>query len=196
MRSISRNLSHLPAASAFLRLTGVLMLVISVPAAHAADAFAGIKCGGDIPALLTGKEIENNYVVAVEKAHEALKLNYSGGIEGENFFLQYWRICGNEYVLLLDLRENTKGSKRDKIADVRLVPEHSKSRPQYSLGDCQANGRQVTNVLAVLENVPDALLLPARWASRVNAETMKFETVPPQGLSCPRNGIASVDGGL
>src|SRR5271165_3409567 len=107
-----------------MRLT-LLVLIAVCGNARAADQFAGIRCGADIPKALIGKRDSNEPVAAIEKRHPDLGLKNLGGSEvSDSLFLASWQICGGEYELLV----NTKSGL---IRDVLLFPPHSPTAPMF-----------------------------------------------------------------
>src|SRR5262249_15381563 len=98
----------------------------------------------------------------------------------------WWRICGAEYVLLED----------DHVRDVLPFPSHSKQAPAFT-GTCQANGRNVQDIIvAVLNYKAGTEPLTASAAWKIDKKRAKFDKIATEGLLCPRSGISTVDGGM
>lgn len=181
------------------KIQAILFLLLFVGSkGWAADEFQGLKCGADIPKFLIGKRSSNERVGAVQERHKDLGLRDLGGSEiSDLLFLMSWRICGNEYELLL----NTKS---ELIRDVLLFPPHSSGSPQY-IGRCRVDGKEIPEVmLAVLNNSAgyDArdrklanTMLKATAAWMIDARKEKFTKYPTEKLECPLGGIISLDGG-
>ena len=175
----------------------VLFLLLLVGgSAWAADEFAGLKCGTDIPKALVGKHGSNEPVAAVEKRHADLGLKNLGSDDvTDDLFVESWKICGSEYELLVD----SKGLIHDAVA----IPAHSKASPM-SIGECRAAGKPVAHVIAVLNNSAgyDArdekraeTMLPATAAWRIDLVKQKFVAQPTANLTCPLGGVVTQDGG-
>jgi hypothetical protein len=156
--------------------------------AAAADAFQKVKCGADIPKALVGQRSANERVVVLEARHRALGLKHLGADETSDQLSSInWLICGSEFIVLED--------RKDVIRDVLPFPAHSKASPAYS-GFCKVNGRDAPDIfVAVLNGEGTAELLPALSAWKIDLKNAKFVKVSTDGLSCPRNGIYTVDGG-
>ncbi|HWY15230.1 MAG TPA: hypothetical protein VNX86_08875 [Rhizomicrobium sp.] len=179
------------------------LLLLLCGAAQAQDGFESVRCGSDIPRALAGKRMSDEPVVKIEGRHIALGLIDLGGDEiSDRLNSTSWSICGNEYMLLSD----TRGI----IHDVLAIPSHSRTSPEFAGGICQANGRQVAGtIVAVLDNraagsggnfshysPQDRTLLPAISAWKIDEKLAKFVALSSHGLSCPRGGIITADGGL
>jgi hypothetical protein len=165
-----------------------LCLVLLVcGSARAADGFDKVLCGSDIPKALIGQRSPNGKVVAIEGRHKDLSLKHLGSEEiSDNLWTTYWSICGSEFVILDDGR----------IRDVLPFPPHSKDAPAFG-GTCQANGKDLPDaIVAVLSLTPGKEPLPASAAWKIDTKRVKFVSISTDGLTCPRNGIFTVDGGL
>jgi hypothetical protein len=154
--------------------------------ARAADEFDNVKCGSDIPKALIGQRSSNDRVVAIQGRHKDLGLKDLGGDEiSDRLSSTYWSICGNEFVTLQDGR----------IRDVLPFPTHSKAAPAFS-GICQLNGKDVPDtIVGVLNFMPGTEPLTVSAAWKIDARRAKFVKTSTDGLTCPRSGIATVDGG-
>ena len=166
--------------------------------AWALDEFEGVKCGSDIPKALVGKHASNGRVMVTEDRHKDLGLKGLGGSEiSDRLFLESWRVCGNEFELLVNTRNGL-------IRDVLPSPPHSANSPQF-IGQCQLNRRDIPEmVVAVLDNsagynARNALqaktLLKAKFAWKIDERQERFAELPAECLSCPLSGIITVDGG-
>jgi hypothetical protein len=181
------------------KIPALLLLLLFVGSkGWAADAFQGLKCGADIPRSLIGKRSPNERVSVLQERHKELGLRDLGGSEiSDDLFLESWRICGNEYELLLN-------TKTDLIRDVLLFPVHSSSSPQY-IGGCRVDGKPIPQtMLAVLNNsagynARDSklanTLLKATAAWTIDTRKEKFVQYPTEKLECPLGGIITLDGG-
>jgi hypothetical protein len=176
----------------------LFLLIIVCGKAWALDEFAGIKCGADIPKSLVGKRDSNEPVAAIEGRHKELGLKNLGGTEiSDRLFLASWRICGNEYELLVN-------TKTGLIRDVLPFPAHSAATPMF-IGRCQADGKEIpVTVLAVLNNSagynardqkPAKTSLKATAAWQIDETKEKFAQRSPANLVCPLIGIVTQDGG-
>jgi hypothetical protein len=164
-----------------------LCLFLSVSGgARAADQFDKVQCGSDIPKVLTGQRSSNDRVVAIEGRHKDLSLKNLGSDEiSDRLSSTHWLICGNEFVTLED----------DRVRDVLPFPPHSREAPAFS-GICQVNGKDVPEVIvAVLSFRPGTEPLAASAAWKIDSKRAKFVKTSTDGLTCPRSGIATVDGG-
>jgi hypothetical protein len=138
-----------------------------------ADEFQNLKCGADIPKAMIGKHSSNGPVVEFEKKYRALGLKGLGADEiSDQLSSVSWLICGAEYVELID--------RRGLVRDVVPFPPHSKSAPAFS-GICQAS--------------TSADPLPVKTAWKIDQKAARFVPVSEGGLTCPRSGIYTVDGG-
>jgi len=158
------------------------------PNVSAADLFSKVQCGADIPKALIGGSMGNERSASIEARHKALSLKDLGGSElAGDLFLSSWRICGNEYLLILD--------KKYIVRDVLQFPEHSKASPEFT-GSCKVNGKKLPgDIVAVLNNQAGAENLSAKVAWKIDAKTAKFVKVATEGMQCPRSGIITADGG-
>jgi hypothetical protein len=167
-----------------------LTAFVALASAHtaAADEFQNVKCGGDIPKAVIGQRSANGPVVATEKKYRALDLKDLGGDEiSDRLSTVNWMICGAEYILLID----RGGLVRDALA----FPAHSKTAPSFS-GICQMKGKDLPDIfVAVLDGAGAADSLPVQTAWKIDQQHAKFVKVPGEGLSCPRSGISTGDGG-
>jgi len=177
--------------SLILGFFGLLMLAVSwqlSPSASAADLFSKIHCGTDIPQALIGGSMGNERSAAIEARHKALGLKDLGGSEpAGDLFLASWRICGSEYMFILD--------KKSIVRDVLQFPEHSKATPEF-IGSCRVNGKETPGELvAVLNNQAGAENLSAKFAWKIDTRKAKFVKLATAGMLCPRSGIVTADGG-
>jgi hypothetical protein len=178
------------------------LLLLPFGAAQARDGFESVRCGSDIPRALAGKRMSDEPVVKIEGRHFALGLKDLGGDEiSDRLNSTSWSICGKEYMVLSD----TRGIVRDVLA----IPPHSWTSPEFAAGTCQANGRPASGlIVAVLDNravgsggnsprysPDDRTLLPAKAAWKIDQNAAKFVALSSSGLSCPRGGIITADGG-
>jgi len=153
-----------------------------------ADEFQNLQCGSDIPKALIGKRSSNAPVAELEKKYSALGLKDLGGDEiSETLSSVSWLICGSEYIELVD----RKGLVRDALP----FPPHSKSSPAFS-GICQLRGKDLPDIfVAVLDGTAATDLLPVKTAWKIDQQRAKFVQASNEGLSCPKSGIITVDGG-
>jgi hypothetical protein len=176
---------------------GVLAgLMLFSGAAQARDAFDAIHCGADVPRLLIGKVMPDGVVVDIVARHKPLSLVDEGGaIVNDHLNEIGWRICGRSYEMLTD--------DKDVARDVILFPVHSRAMPAFS-GICKIAGKDMADAVdAVLDNRKgfdpntehDQTLLPAMAAWRIDEKHAKFVSVPVNGMTCPRSGLFTVDGG-
>ena len=154
----------------------------------AADLFSKIQCGADIPKGLIGGMMGNEASASVEARHKALGLKDLGGEElTGGLFLSSWRICGNEYLMIMD--------KKSVVRDVLQFPPHSKASPEF-IGSCRVNGKQLPGeIVAVLSNQAGAENLSAKFAWKIDSRKAAFVKLATEGLQCPRSGIITEDGG-
>jgi hypothetical protein len=164
-----------------------LALLAGAAAAHAGDAFDGLKCDADIAKAIVGKKVPNGPSIELEKRHAALglKLEDSDMLD-EPLDYEAWTICGSTYHVLL---------KKDVVTDA-VKADHSKASPSF-LGPCDENGKQTGDtVLAILKPSDDAAAKwPATAAWRIDAKKARFVPLDASKLVCSRDGIATLDGG-
>lgn len=175
-----------------------IALLLICGGAFAQDGFEAVKCTSNIGDALVGRHLRNERAVVTERRNQNIGLKDLGGTEvSDALFLESWLICGSEYELLINRRN-------DLILDVLAFPVHSKIAPEF-IGSCQANGRQIEDeVIAVLDNASeykakdpsrDDTLLAVKAAWRIDEKTRRFVSVPIDGLRCPSAGIVTSDGG-
>src|SRR5258708_922994 len=173
----------------------LFLLVIVCGKAWALDEFERIKCGADIPKSLVGKRDSNERVVVLEERHRDLGLKGLGGTEvSDRLFLVSWQICGSEYELLV----NTKSGL---IRDVLPFPPHSANSPMF-IGACKADGKDIPDVVAVLNNgagynARDGKLaktmLKATAAWKIDDTKEKFAQQFTENLRCPLSALVTLD---
>ena len=181
------------------KISVILFLsIIICGKAWALDEFQGIKCGADIPKSLVGKHDSSEPVAGLEKRHKDLALKNLGGTEiSDRLFLASWRICGQEYELLVNTKTGV-------IGDVLGFPSHSAASPMF-IGTCQSDGKEIPGTLvAVLNNSAGynardeklgKTIVKATAAWRVDTTRAKFAKQTTETLKCPLGGIVTVDGG-
>jgi len=152
------------------------------------DGFGGIRCDSDIPKVLIGRTMSNERVAVIENRHKDIGLKDLGGSDITDALDSIsWIICGTEYMLLQD--------HHSVVRDVLKVPEHSKSAPEF-IGECKINGTKMPGVIvAILNNEAGKATLSAKAAWKVDEKRAKFVELSTTGLSCPRDGIITADGG-
>ena len=197
-----RGFANYVVGDSMIRMISIVIatMFVSACAAYAGDAFEAVKCGSDVPTALLGKRLSIEPFAAVEGRHRDLKLKSLGGDEiSDDLNDASFSICGREYVLLLGAGA--------KIRDVLAFPPHSRTSPAFTAGNCQMNGKPLGDaVMAVLDNRAaagstshysgdDATLLPATAAWKIDLKSAKFVAIAPRGVSCPRGGILTADGG-
>jgi hypothetical protein len=132
--------------------------------------------------------MSNERVAVIENRHKDLGLKDLGGSDITDALDSIsWVICGKEYMLLQD--------HHSVVRDVLKVPEHSKSAPEF-IGECKINGTRMPGVIvAILNNEAGKATLSAKTAWKIDDKEAKFITLSTAGLSCPRDGIITADGG-
>lgn len=157
--------------------------------AAAADQFAKVQCGGDIPKALIGQRGANERVVVLESRNRKLGLKHLGAdIISDDLSSINYLICGAEYVVL----DDRKGVIRDAVA----FPPHSKKTPAFS-GVCQLNGRdQPGYYMGVLNAEAAGDWLPVVAAWKIDEKNAKLVKSSDESLRCARRGIYTADGGL
>ena len=163
-------------------------LLLASANVQALDGFEKVQCSSDIPKALIGQRTSNEASAAIEGRHAALGLKDLGGSEvSDRLFSASWRICGNEYALLLD--------DRSVIRDALKFPPHSKASPGF-IGACQVKDKKMPGtVIAVLKDEPGTGMLAAQAAWRIDEASVRFVAQATEGLRCPRDGIFTADGG-
>jgi len=169
------------------RLSFLIACICLASTAHA-DEFAKVKCGGDIPKAMIGAHSPNTTVMASEKKYRAIELKNLGGDEiSDKLSTVNWMICGSEYIELID-RGGT-------VRDVMAYPAHSKAEPAFT-SICQKGGKDLPDIfVGVLDASGTSDLLPVKQAWKIDQTRGKFVKVSEAGLSCPRSGIITADGG-
>jgi hypothetical protein len=202
-RPIDANIPHQQGNLMKQHLFKVLApLLLLCGAAQGQDEFAAVHCGSDIPHALVGKRSSNEPVEKTVARHSDLGLKALGGDEvSDELNSESWAICGSEFMLLTD--------KHGVVKDALSMPAHSRASPEFGAGFCKANGKAMAGlVVAILDNqaagsaadtshytVQDDTLVPAKSAWKIDEKTGKFAAISASGLSCPRSGIITTDGG-
>lgn len=162
-----------------------LALLAGAGVAHAGDAFDGLKCDADIAKALVGKHIANEPVAATEKRHADINLKHEGSEElPKSLDYEAWAICGGTYHFIV---------RKDVVADV-VRADHSKAAPAF-LGTCDEGGAPAKGEVLAILKPSGADRLPATAAWRIDVANARFVATSPDKLMCPRDGIATVDGG-
>ena len=181
-----------------IRLIAIAFLFV-LACAHtwAADEFADVKCGSDIPQALIGKHVSDGPAAASESRHKGLGLKNLGGDEiSDRLFLASWKICGSEYELLVNTKQNL-------IRDVLAFPPHSATSPMF-VGTCQVQGKTIPSVVAILNNsaghnardhAQAKTMLQVTVAWKLDEAKEKFEKLSTENLTCPLGDIVTEDGG-
>ena len=179
---------HFAKAPLSLLLLLCLTLGVARAAIAAPDGFDAVRCGSDIPQSLIGKVLSKDRVSLQEGRHKAIQLQVLGATEVSNrLFLVALRICGAEFMLLED--------KSDTVRDVLPFPLHSRATPQF-VGTCTLQGKPMPGlVVATLLNKDGKDDLAAKQAWTIDEAKNQFVKTAVDGLFCPRDGIATVDGG-
>jgi hypothetical protein len=174
----------------FILLFNVLVCIPT----WAADEFDAVKCGADIPKAMVGSHSSNERVVVLEARHSNLGLKDLGGMEiSDRLFLNSWRICGNEYAVLVNTGKGV-------VRDVLPVPAHSLRSPLSFVEKCQIAGKETHDaVIAILDNSQgqkpkasvEEIMLPARTAWKIDGRRERFAPMPTEGLSCAVNGSSA-----
>jgi hypothetical protein len=156
-------------------------------AAWAGDEFSSVRCGADIPKALLGKSIKKEKVRLIENRHKDIGLeNVGNGDTLGDLYVSIWRICGAEYIELLD--------KRYVIRDVLPFPAHDKDSPSIVGGFCLVNGKESPDeIYAVLTKEAGVDTYPAKAAWTIDQKRKKFVPVSVDGMRCPRDQISTVD---
>ena len=173
----------------FKFLSMLLVFTFLCAKAWAVDAFAGIKCGADIPRALIGKKLSNDPVAATEQRYKAIGLKDLGADEaepGDTVTFIGWQICGNEYQMLID-------NKNSIIRDVVSIPPRSKGLLEVH-GYCQINGKDFPSaIFAVVDNsagysLSDKSLakkmLTAKFAWKIDQASQRFVPLPAATVAC------------
>ena len=166
----------------------VVVAMSIAPSCWAGDAFDAVKCDGDVAKALAGRKIGNEAVAKIEQRHSAIGLKDEGAEEiSDALSYQAWTICGASYHML---------EKGGAIRDV-VRADHSKQNPSF-LGTCRIEGKATPyQVFAILDanDAKDASSLAASQAWRIDEPGARFVHIDTKGLTCPRDGIATADGG-
>ncbi|MDR2209333.1 MAG: hypothetical protein LBE22_10230 [Azoarcus sp.] len=171
----------------------VLLMFSCNTGVYAADAFSAVRCGSDVRKALLKRTIPNERVVIIEERHKDLGLKDLGGTRvSDDVSLITWRICGDEYVMLV----NNSGF----VRDVLKFPDHSKQSPQF-IGFCSLRGENMEEeVIGVFERNGNGKgvgdMSPVQFAWRIDVKQAKLIKMETEELLCSRSGIITVDGGL
>lgn len=172
-----------------------LAIVLTMRGVQAHDAFDDVKCDGDAAAALSGKHLGEELDGALEKKHASIGFKAEGGeIISDDLNYAAWTMCGGSFHAL----------ERGNIIRSVVRADHSRGAPAF-LGQCQLNGKPMSGlVLAVLkpsspvEGHPssnDHSLIPAERAWRIDEKKARFVETSANGMMCPRDGVATADGG-
>jgi hypothetical protein len=161
---------------------------LSFGSGASADEFEKVRCDADIPKAMIGQRSPNQPIAALEKKYRAIALKGLGGDEiSDTLSSVNWMICGNEYIVLVD--------RGGLVRDAMAFPSHSKSSPAFS-AICQLRGKDLPDIfVGVLDGSTAADLLPVQAAWKIDQKRGKFVKASTEGLSCPRSGIITGDGG-
>ena len=162
-------------------------LLAACAVARAGDAFKGLKCDAGIGKAFVGKRIANGPVDVMEKQHADIGLKHEGSEElSEPLSYEAWTICGSTYHFIV---------RKDIVTDV-VRADHSKAAPAF-LGACDEDGKATKDVVLAILKSGDAKAakLPATAAWRIDEAHGRFVATSPDKLMCPRDGIATADGG-
>jgi hypothetical protein len=175
MRGLLRDLK----GESMIAVRPLALLMLLTGAAHAADGFESVRCGGGVRAALLGHKMSNEAVAQIEARHTALGLKDLGGDEiSDTLNSTSWRICAKEYVLLTDAH--------DTVRDVLPFPAHSKATPEFSAAECEGVAGPIVGVM-------DRGRVAAAW--RIDEKAAKFVPLATEGLACPGASIVTADGG-
>ena len=163
---------------------------------QAHDAFDDVKCDGDAAAALSASIWAKNLDGALEKKHASIGFKAEGGeIISDALELRGMDRCAAARSMLLE---------RGNVIRSVVRADHSRSAPAF-LGQCQLNGKPMSGlVLAILkpsspvEGHPssnDHSLIPAERAWRIDEKKARFVETSANGMMCPRDGVATADGG-
>lgn len=170
-------------------IISIFAILIFSSCTRAADEFAKVRCGADIPKALTGRPESRKEIAITEAKYKSLGLRHLGAsiIDNKTNTIN-WFICGREYVIL---------DRSNVIADVIVFPSHSRTSPAFD-GRCKINGRETNDsIIAILEGkFEPRKLLPARAAWRINIKNAKFIKIETKQMLCPSEGVYTVDGGM
>lgn len=172
-----------------------LVVASTMRGVQARDAFDVVKCEGDVAAALSGKHIAEEFDDVAEKKHASIGLKAEGGeIISDGLNYAAWTMCGGSYHMLM----------RGKVIRSVVRADHSRTAPAF-LGQCEMNGKPMSDlVLAILKpsntdtghaSARDHTLIPATLAWRIDEKSGRFVETSASGMMCPRDGIATADGG-
>jgi hypothetical protein len=140
---------------------------------------------------MVGKHASNERVVVVEKRHTKLGLKDLGVLEiSDRLFLNSWRICGNEYAVLINTEKKL-------VRDVLPLPAQSLYSPQSFVEECQVAGKKIADaVIAIVDNRQgkkpkgylETIVLPAKVAWKIDERKERFTAMGVEGLSCAVSG--------
>jgi hypothetical protein len=177
------------------KLIVALATVLTMRGVQAHDAFDAVKCDGDVAAALSGKHLGEESDDVLEKKHASIGLKAEGGeIISDDLNYAAWTICGGSFHVL----------ERGNVIRGVVRADHSRSAPAF-LGQCELNGKPMSGlVFAILKpsstddahaSARDHTLMPAARAWRIDEKSGRFVETSADGMMCPRDGVATADGG-
>jgi hypothetical protein len=170
-------------------ISAALMLLLLCGRTALADEFSYVRCGADVPKALIGQHSSNENATNIEGRHQDIGLKDLGAdlvSDDDDLWDISWRICGREYVLLVD----------SIVRDAIQFPSHSELAPEF-VGLCKMNDKEMSDVvIAVLSPKEGADDFPATVAWKIDTKNKKFVKIAVAGLMCPKMGIITDDGGL
>lgn len=177
------------------RFVVALVATLTMRSVPAHDMFDTLKCDGDVTAALSGKHTGAEADEVAEKKHANIGLKAEGGeVISDDLNYAAWTMCGGSYHML----------ERGNVIRGVVRADHSRTAPAF-LGQCEVNGKPMSGlVLAILkpsspiEGHPspnDHSLIPAERAWRIDEKNARFVETSASGMMCPRDGVATADGG-
>ena len=182
-------------AGSAAKLTVALAMGLMMRGVQAHDAFDAVKCEGDVAAALSGKHLGAESDDVLEKKHASIGLKVEGGeIISDDLNYASWTLCGGSFHAL----------ERGNVIRSVVRADHSRSAPAF-LGQCELNGKSMSGlVFAILKpsgtdhgnaSAHDHTLMPASSAWRIDEKSGRFVEISADGMMCPRDGVATADGG-
>lgn len=170
-------------------LSITLLTLLCFSKLASADEFSAIRCGAYISKALIGQHNPDGKVTDIESRHKDIGLKDLGAdliSDDDDLWDVSWRICGQEYILLVD----------SIVRDAMPFPSHSRLAPEF-VGICKTNNKEMSDaVIAVLNPKESADDFPATVAWKIDEKNKRFVKIAVAGLTCPKTGIITDDGGL
>ncbi len=145
-------------------------------AGPAKSDFDGLTCQSNIAQELVGRKMSNEPVVKTEARYKSLDLKDLGADEiSDNLSSIVWRICGNQYVLLM---------KKDRVQSALKIPEQFRNSGEVMT--CMPLDKALTGYYLAVSGKRSAKSIHADAAWVLDEKQAKFVLVESAVLECER----------